>query len=152
MQLFPALKKYRTRRLIQSMLFVLVCLIAVYKLMSAAIDALHSTPMLKAVLALEAGDSLYLASKEVYYQSIPGLIYDKVEPRKTDEKLPLFSLGDILTRWNPDDSSPMKWIGSPAYPDKGKGIPRYDFSNLSERKLALERRTLEQPFIVCSPD
>lgn len=148
MQQFPVLKKYRTRRLIQSSLFVLVCLIAIYKFMSAAINMLHSRPVLKA----EAGDSLYLTNKEVYYQSIPGLVYDKVEPKKADEKLPLFNLEEILTGWNLDDCSPMKWIGSPAYPNKGKGIPRYDFSNLSERKLALERRKLEQPFIVRSPN
>ena len=96
---FSVFKKYRTRRLIQSVLFVTLCLGAIYKLMTVTLNTLHSPPVVSAIveeIAAAIGDitkELYILNKEDYYKSIPGLIYDKTGPWAPSDKFPLCTLG-----------------------------------------------------------
>lgn len=104
-----------------------------------------------------ATQTLYGVPLEEYIKNIPGLDYDPSKIRHLHNAEPLdkmnyFKLGELLEKWNPDDVSPLRWAESPAHPNTGNGIPRYDYSNKYERKLALDRRNLELPFIVYNVD
>ena len=135
--------KYRTRRL-------LLCFSAVGLSIGAAFYLLYIC--LRTIHFQADTQSLYGLSFEEYSRDVPGLDYDPSKIHAHDsrplDEMKYFKLGDLLEGWNPDDVSPLKWAASPAHPNTGNGLPRYDYSNKYERKLALERRNLELPFVV----
>ena len=136
--------KYRTRRLLLCFSLVALAIGIAFYLLYLCLQVIHSK---------SATQALYGLPFEEYIKNIPGLAYDPLKIQhahdsKSLDKMEYFKLGDLLERWNPDDVSAIKWAQSPAHPNKGKGIPRYDYSNKHERKLALDRRNLELPFIV----
>ena len=135
--------KYRTRRLLLCFSFVALSIAAAFYILYLCLNAIHYKA---------ATQSLYGLPFEEYSKDVPGLQYDPskvhVHGSRPIEEMNFFKLGDLLQNWNPDDVSPMKWAESPAHPNTGKGIPRYDYADKYERRLALERRNLELPFIV----
>ena len=64
------------------------------------------------------------------------------------EEGPFFKLGTLLTKWNPDDTADKMWTHSVAHPDKGQGIPRFNFMNQSEARLAKAYEAASLPFIL----
>lgn len=92
----------------------------------------------------------YSLSIEEYKKAYPGLEYSKLDLASIREKIhiELFKLGDLLTQWNPDDVSIDKWEKSLAHPNRGKGIPRFDYSNEDERNVAMSYRQAELPFVL----
>lgn len=111
----------------------------------------------------------YLLSIDQYKSSIPGLLYvdsnrsdshhveREVYSRYSDElkgirSITYYPLGDLLSAWNPDDTSPSSWMQSKCHPLHGDGhsIRRFNYSIRSERKAAQTYRDNEQPFIVHS--
>jgi hypothetical protein len=95
-----------------------------------------------------------VSSAKDYHQLIPGLIYDEdrrsrqlfgnVAPRLPD----FFRLGDLLREWPPDVTDPAYWQNSEAYPDKGKGVIRLDYSNREHVKIAYSFRDADMPFVL----
>jgi hypothetical protein len=92
----------------------------------------------------------YALSADEYRKSLPGLQYPKVDIKSVSERIhvEMFTLGELLSHWNPDDVGMDKWEWSLAHPKRGKGIPRFDYSNEEERKVAELYREAEMPFIV----
>jgi hypothetical protein len=83
----------------------------------------------------------------VQYRSAHGLVYD-MQWRTSAQEPHYFKLGDLLAAWNPDDTAPSKWLQSGAHPSQGRGLARFDYSDVKQRKVALQYRELELPFIV----
>jgi hypothetical protein len=81
-----------------------------------------------------------------YKKLVGGMAYSAPVPTEVKPP-PYFKLGDLLAQWNPDDTSPQRWIESPAHPNKGAGMPRFDYSDPVQRALALQYREAELPFI-----
>ena len=105
--------------------------------------------------------SSYLLSIDQYKTTIPGLLYDSSrsdsrqvgrENSQYSDEVTYYPLGDLLSAWNPDDTSPSSWMQSRCHPLHGDGpsIRRFNYSVLSERKAAQSYREHEQPFIVHS--
>ena len=95
----------------------------------------------------------YTSSIEEYHATIPGLLYevDKVfdsKARSIPRPPPYFRLGDLLSNWEPDDTARDRWLASPAHPDKGSGIVRFDYSDEEQRRTALTFRDAELPFVL----
>jgi len=82
------------------------------------------------------------------YRRQAGLRYDHTIRRDRPLQHQLFPLGELLVRWNPDDTSPSAWVGSPAHPNTGNGIPRFDFSNTERREEVAHYRDKELPFVM----
>lgn len=83
----------------------------------------------------------------VQYRSAHGLVYDPQQ--HTSAKDPTyFKLGDLLSAWNPDDTAPARWLESAAHPSKGHGLARFDYSDVKQRRIALQYRDQELPFVV----
>jgi hypothetical protein len=59
-----------------------------------------------------------------------------------------FPIGELLTKWNPDDTNTNNWLESPAHPTKNKHIQRFDFSNDYDMEIAYQYRIQEIPFII----
>lgn len=90
--------------------------------------------------------------KYEYQRNIPHIRYESYSSEDIDEiKLsypPLFKLGDLLTNWPPRDKSPALWKDSIAHPSKNNGVPRFNYSDLKERGVALRFREKEFPFML----
>lgn len=111
--------------------------------------------------------SYKVLNKKEYYHKFPGLIYNDqyisnsaydansdsiiknsshfntvIEPK-------YFKLKHLLYRWNPDDTDSRRWAKSMAHPLLNQDpIRRFDYSNPTERAIALQYRKAELPFIV----
>jgi hypothetical protein len=84
-----------------------------------------------------------------YHDQIPGLVYAKDSGDKTSViEPPMWTLGQLLTDWPPDNVAPTKWINSQAHPSEGNHVRRLDYSDLEERALAQLYREAEYPFII----
>ena len=138
-------KKYRNRRLLQSVLLVVVVVFLVAFLVHISLK--KKGPNSVKFGAKPVDEDLYLSSRSEYLAIVPGLLYN-TQHSYSLTALDLFPLGDLLRAWNPDDVSSSMWEASKAHPDKGHGVPRYDFSISEERLISLKRRQLELPFIV----
>lgn len=91
----------------------------------------------------------YVVSTAEYRTRIPSIQYEKAPPFPTTPKqLDYFPMNQLMTAWDFDDTSPEGWLNSPAHPNKGKSVPRFDFSVPEQRAIALEYRNKEIPFIV----
>ena len=83
----------------------------------------------------------YQMSIARYREKIPGLMYESVRLdalNHSDPRVSFFPLSELLGQWNPNDVDESKWPASPAHPDRGKGIPRLDFSD--KQQLIIARR------------
>jgi hypothetical protein len=89
----------------------------------------------------------YEATLTEYRSAIRGLIYN-TPPVITVKEPVYFKLGDLLTAWNPDDTSQERWSKSVAHPSKGNHLARFDYTDESQRAMALKYRNDEIPFIV----
>lgn len=81
-----------------------------------------------------------------YRHLTPGLAHQDItdehlaKMNQTEPTIDLFPLRQLISRWNPDDVSDQRWLGSPAYMvgGQGHGVPRFNFKN--PNALALARR------------
>ena len=89
----------------------------------------------------------YEATLTEYRSAIQGLIYSVAAPVEVKDPS-YFKLGDLLSAWNPDDTSQARWLQSAAHPSKGKGLAGFDYMDESQRKMALAYRENEIPFII----
>jgi hypothetical protein len=83
----------------------------------------------------------------VEYRSAHNLVYAPTQPVPAKDPT-YFKLGDLLSDWNPDDTSPSRWLASKAHPSKGNGLARFDYSDPKQREIALQYRDQELPFVV----
>ena len=147
-------KKYRTRRLIQSLVFVTVSIMAILYMCRKVLQIIEDGKHLVdgrfqgSSLAEIPPDALYVSSKTKYFESVPGLQYSLQSMETALDDLQLFPLVDLLEAWNPDDVSPQRWMDSKAHPSNHQSIPRFDYSDPEQSSLAKQRRDLELPFIV----
>lgn len=89
----------------------------------------------------------YEATLSEYRSAIRGLVYGANYPTIVNDPA-YFRLGDLLSAWNPDDTSQSQWVNSVAHPGKGNGIARFDYSDPAQRSIAEAYREAEIPFIV----
>lgn len=89
----------------------------------------------------------YKATLVEYRSAIQGLTYN-VAPVTSVKDPTFFALGDLLSAWNPDDTSQEKWVKSTAHPSTGNGLARFDYTDEVQRKMAQLYRENEIPFIV----
>ncbi len=60
----------------------------------------------------------------------------------------------MFSDWHPDDTSPAKWLSSPAHPhlrrdaNSPHSLRRFDFSSVGGLALALKYRESEVPFMI----
>jgi len=129
---------------------IILTLLWIYLFNSVSNGSSHQNQLDSIDLRTTELNTLYSLSTNDYHERVPGLIYDRnlAGPSIVKKELILFSLGDLLKAWNPDDTSTIKWLNSVAHPNSGHGLPRFDYSNTDERREALEMRDLEIPFIL----
>ncbi|KAJ1442294.1 hypothetical protein B484DRAFT_414835 [Ochromonadaceae sp. CCMP2298] len=129
---------------------------------------------------LDAKDALFsyhVTTRAQYVQGVGGLqyrdVWANVSAGEMEKIIPVgpryFKLGDLLSSWSPDDTSPLRWAQSPAHPSHdpskaagipgdhtpggllgagGNALPRFDHGNEAQRALALRYRTAELPFVL----
>jgi hypothetical protein len=83
----------------------------------------------------------------VEYRSAHNLVYTPTLLGSVKDPT-YFKLGDLLSDWNPDDTSPSRWLASKAHPSKGNGLARFDYSDPKQQEIALQYRDQEIPFVV----
>ena len=103
-------KKYRTRRLIQGIFFVLTCFVLIYYLLRYTLGLIekNKSNIKHHVNKLRLNINIYSDSKLSYYRDQPYLFYTK--QHYEIETTHLFQLGEILTSWNPDNTSPQGYL------------------------------------------
>lgn len=91
----------------------------------------------------------YVSTSKQYSSSIKGLQYINILNNVINiGEPPLFTLGELLYEWHPDNTSPESWVTSKAHPNTGKGLVRLDYLNPQHRLTAQEFRDAELPFIL----
>lgn len=96
--------------------------------------------------------SSYTLSTQAYRDSIRSIAYDKtvLQMSHSDPPKPVqyFTLKELMTAWDLDDTSSDGWLNSPAHPAKGKSVPRFDMLDPKQQKLAESYRNMEIPCIL----
>eukprot|EP01038_Epipyxis_sp_PR26KG_P009983 gene9983-13433_t len=93
----------------------------------------------------------YDSNYEEYVSSIEGLNYNNILFQSNPQQIvqPTYhKLGDLLSSWNPDDTSKNKWNLSMAHPQYFKGLQRFNYLVKSDRISALDYRNAEIPFVI----
>ena len=139
-------KKNTKKAIVYVILVVLVILVYVWfvSFMGATLHKKNDQPHVFTIPS-------YFLSLDEYQKSISSIVYHPSILKPTsDERLPIpfFTMRELMTSWDLDDASRDGWNKSPAHPKKGKHIPRFDYSDPSQRKTALKYRDAEMPFIV----
>ena len=101
-------KKYRTRRLIQGIFFVLTSFVLIYYFMRYTLGLIEKNKSNITHHVNKLRSNIYSDSKLSYYGDKPYLFYTK--QHYDIETTHLFQLGEILTSWNPDNTSPQGYI------------------------------------------
>jgi hypothetical protein len=96
----------------------------------------------------------YSASLQAYKNKNELLYVDewdkneKLTNNSIAEKPIFFPLLELIANWNPDNTEKNMWNFSVSHPRYGKNIKRFDYSNKIQRKVALNYRNEEIPFII----
>jgi hypothetical protein len=122
------------------------CLLGVFGLWALAFvyTAFLSHNISAVDVALPAWD----ATLDRYLEDNPGLKYSSSQPPNASMKQHYFKLENLLSAWNPDDTSESKWRQSMAHPDQGKGVARFDYQNAGEMNTARAYEAAALPFVV----
>jgi hypothetical protein len=89
----------------------------------------------------------YKASLLEYKQRHPSILYSN-EVTTVVKDPDYFHLGELLSNWPADAADLSHWQNSAAHPNKGNGVPRFDFMNIAQREVAKKYRDAELPFIM----
>ena len=131
-------KSGKTFALIVLIIFVVLVSFWLFYFYGAVTSNFNPKPVVHAIEI----PSYYMTLLE-YQNSITSIQY-KATPKKEDDaittepkEVPLFALKDLMSAWEFEDTSRNAWSRSPAHPDTGNGVPRFDFQNTGKQKSQL---------------